>query len=426
MNRQTTNHITTIKTEKFKTTTIRVTFKTMLARETVTQRILLANVLRNSSEKFTSKKLLSAHLEDLYGANLSVSARKQGQTHIISFHMQVVNEKFLKSAPPLFEDALVTLSEIIMKPNITNDAFDPEIVNLESRLLKEEIESIYDDKTSYALRKMIEKMCEGENFGITGDGYVEDLADINEKTLVAAYESMLANDEISIDVIGDVEHASVVKMIDANFNLKQEVRTTGIENRLSSIDREEKDVRGVVSLDEQQNIHQAKLNIGYRIGVRITDEDYFAALIFNGVFGGHASSKLFMNVREKESLCYYVGSQFESFKGLMYVYSGLDLSQTEKAMTIIDKQLDDICNGEITDQELQLAKNSYINAKRSALDSASGMLADLEVELILGITTAEFIQKLEAVTADEVSAVANKVKKDTIFILEPTTEEASS
>lgn len=432
INRQTTNHITTIKTEKFKTTTIRISFKTALMRESVTHRIMLANVLRNSSKKFTSKKVLSAHLEELYGANLSVSAQKQGQIHNINFYMQVANEKFLKSAPPLFESALKTLGEIIMNPKIIKSddkkTFDKEIVSLESRLLKEEIESIYDDKTTYALKKMITMMCEDENFGISGDGYIEDLATIDEVNLVAAYESMLANDTLSITVVGDVEHTEVTQMVDAYFNFKSDIRmdVSPIENPLSPVDWEQKTIDTVANLSEGQMIHQAKLNIGYRMNVRITDDAYFAALICNGVFGGHASSKLFTNVREKESLCYYVGSQFESFKGLMYVYSGLDLAQVEKAMTIIDKQLADICNGHVTDQELQLAKNSYINAKRSALDSASGMIGDLETELLLGLTTDEFIQKIENVTIAEISEVAKKIQKDTIFILEPTTSEVSS
>ena len=421
MKTNTTNHITTIKTEKFKTTLIRVSFKAKLEKETITERILLANILRNSSEKFESKKALSAHLEDLYGASLSVSAKKQGQTHTLNFYIQVVNEKFLKSAPPLFESALKTLSEVIMNPKVENAAFDAEIVNLESRLLKEDIESIYDDKTTYALRKMQSKMCETENFGISGEGYAEDLANINEKTLFATYESMLNNDEVSITIIGDIEHSDIVQLIDANFNLKSEMRT-----ELNAVDKEEKEIQALTVFAEQQKVNQAKLNIGYRTSVRIGDEDYFAALIFNGVFGGHPSSKLFTNVREKESLCYYVLSQLDSFKGLMYVYSGLDLSQVEKAKEIIDKQLEDICSGNITAQELQLAKNAYINSKRSALDSASGMLANLESELLLGLTTSEFIERLENVTAAEVSKVAQKIQKDTVFTLEPNNAEVSA
>jgi len=416
----TTNHLTTIKTEKFKTTLIKVTFTGSLGRETVTERILLANVLRNSSKNFTSKKALSAHLEDLYGASLSVSTKKQGKNHTINFYIQVVNEKFLKSAPPLFEAALKTLSEIMMNPKITDNAFDKQIVDLEKRLLKEEIEAIYDDKTSYALKKMVSKMCEKENFGISGDGYIEDLANINEKTLVATYESMLNNDELSIVVLGDVCHADVVSLFTSNFNFKSQMRT-----KLLAVDSEEKDLSNVITFKEEQLVNQTKLNIGYRTNTRITDEDYFAILVFNGVYGAFAHSKLFMNVREKESLCYYCASQLDNFKGLMYVYSGLDAVHVSKAQSIIDEQLEKICCNDITDEELLLAKKSIINAKRSSLDSASGMLSDLEAGLLLGITADEFVEKIEQVAISDVSRVAKKIKKDTVFTLEPSGAEVS-
>lgn len=416
-----TGHITTINTTKFKTTLIKVAFNAPLDRETITPRMLLANVLRNSSQNFDSKKELSAHLEDLYGASLSVSTKKAGQIHAISFYIQVANEKFLKSAPPLFADALKTLGEIIMQPKINGDSFDAEIVALESRLLKEEIESVYDDKTTYALRQLQQKMCATEKFGVNGDGYAEDLPAITPTTLVTTYQNMIDHDEVSITIIGDVEHDNVVQMVHEHFTLKTDMRS-----QLLAVDPEEKNVLEVVDFTEQQLINQAKLNLGYRTSIRITDEDYFAALIFNGVFGGHANSKLFVNVREKESLCYYVGSQLDNFKGLMYVYSGLDLAQVPKAIAIIDQQLDDIRAGKVTEQELQLAKNHYINGKRSALDSASGMLADLEVSILLGLTTDEFIDNLQNVTIAQVQAVANKIEKDTTFTLEPNKTEVSA
>ena len=420
MKKQTTNQITTIQTEKFKTTVIKVSFKAALDRQTITQRILLANVLRNSSKKFASKKALSAHLEALYGATLSVSTKKQGKGHGINFYIQVVNEKFLKSAPPLFEAALLTLSEIVMNPNISDQAFDAEIVNLERRLLKEGIESIYDDKTTYALKKMVATMCEEEDFGVSGDGYIEDLAGINEETLVKTYESMLNNDEIDIVILGDVIHEDVIQLVAENFSLQSQMRA-----KLEVIDRDEKAPAQVRVLKETQLVNQTKLNIGYRTFTRITDEDYFAMLVFNGVFGAFAHSKLFVNVREKESLCYYCGAQLDNFKGLMYVYSGLDLTQVPKAIKIIDKQLEDICQGNVTENELLLAKKSIINAKRESLDSSSGMLSDLEMRTLLDLETDEFIAKIEAITVADLSRVAQKIKKDTVFTLEPNGPDAT-
>jgi len=407
------HNVTTIKTEKFKTTLIKVSFKAQLKRETITSRTLLPSVLRRSSRAFPSRKELNAHLENLYGASVSIATKKQGALHVVSFYIQVTNEKFLTSAPPLFEEALKTIEEIIFSPNLMDDTFEKEVVALEKRLLKEDIEAIYDDKTTYALKKMLAHMCEGENFGISGDGYIEDLASIDEKTLVDTYRAMLSEDECTVKIVGDVEHDDVIHLFDQRFNQKNERG-----GPLQVVDQEEKECRDVMDLKEKQNISQTKLNIGYRTHTRVTDPDYFALLVFNGVFGAFAHSKLFTNVREKESLCYYCAAQLDNFKGLMYVYSGLDLAQVEKATTIIDQQLSDVADGNVTETELLLAKKSIVNAKRESLDSATGVLADLEMGELLSLSADEFVGKIEAITLEEVMAVAKKIKKDTVFVLE--------
>jgi len=228
---------------------------------------------------------------------------------------------------------------------------------------------------------------------------------------------MIENDEIQVTVLGDVKHKEVVDLINQHFKVKNHMR-----NKLEAVDHEEKEINDIITLKEEQLVSQTKLNLGYRTYTRITDEDYFALLLVNGVFGAYAHSKLFMNVREKESLCYYCASQLDSFKGLMYVYSGLDLMQVPKAIEIIDQQLTDIVLGDFTEDELLLAKKSLINAKRESLDSASGMLSDLEMGLLLGLTADEFINKIQAVTRSDIQRVAKKFKKDTVFTLEPSSE----
>jgi len=419
MKKETTHYLTTLATQKFKTTTIKVSFKAPLERETITSRNLLANVLRNSSMIYTSKKHLNAHLEGLYGANLSVSTKKQGRQHIISFVIQIANEKFLKSAPPLFEEALNVLKEILINPKVANEAFDEAVVALEKRLLKDEIESIFDDKTNYALKQLSAKMFEQETFGISGDGYIEDLEDISAKALYNTYQTMIREEEVEVIVLGDVVHEEVVKAAGKAFGFYIPMRTS-----TTAIDTEPKVIDKVEQFDETQEINQAKLNIGYRTHTRVTDEDYFSVLVFNGVFGAFAHSKLFMNVREKESLCYYCGSYLDNFKGAMYVYSGLDNAQIDKALNIIDKELMDVVNGVITEDELMMAKKSIINAKRESLDTSSGMMSDLEMNYILGLSAEEFIENIEKVTASDVATVAKKFEKDTIFILKPCTKES--
>ena len=414
MQTQTTKNITTIRTEKFKTTLIKVAFKAKLDRKTITSRVLLASVLRNSSQKFASKTQLNAALENLYGASLSSSAKKQGTTHVTSFYLQIVNEKFLKDTSSLFAAALDVLGEVVLNPRLKGGAFDENVLALEARLLKEDIEAVYDDKTTYALKKMVGEMCATEQFGVSGDGYIEDLPEITGATLHETYAKMRVEDDMQITVLGDVAHAEVVPLIQSYFSEEVAWREP-----LSAVDAEEKSIRDVVVFEEQQLVNQTKLNIGYRTKTRMTDEDYFGMLVFNGVFGAYAHSKLFVNVREKESLCYYCAAQLDHFKGLMYVYSGLDVAQVKKATAIIDRQLHDVVTGDFTDEELTLAKKSIVNAKRESLDSASGMLSDLEVGLLLGVQAEAFIEKIEQVTKADVQRVAAKIEKDTVFVLKP-------
>jgi len=226
---------------------------------------------------------------------------------------------------------------------------------------------------------------------------------------------MLNHDAISISIVGDVEHEALKSMFVQKFELPK----SSTESKVEAIDSEEKLITHVERVSETQSIAQAKLNIGYRTHTRINDEAYFALMVFNGIFGAFAHSKLFMNVREKHSLCYYCTSRVDSFKGLMYVYSGLDFKNCEMAEKIIDEQLKDIMTGNFTDKEMDLAKKSIINAKLESLDSALGMITEQEVNDILGyeLSATRYAQKINAVTKEEVQKIAKRMIKDTVFTL---------
>ena len=407
--------LTTIATKKFKTTVIKVAFKAPLERKTITSRILLANVLRNSSKKYPTKKAFNTHLEELYGTHLSVSANKQGQAHTLKFYLSIANEKFLLSEPELLEAGIETLGEMLFNPLVNGNAFSDAVLDLEKRLLKEEIDATYDDKTSYAVKKLVSHMCQDEKFGVTSTGYISDFASIITTSLYETYQSMLNHDAISISIVGDVEHEALKSMFVQKFELPK----SSTESKVEAIDSEEKLITHVERVSETQSIAQAKLNIGYRTHTRINDEAYFALMVFNGIFGAFAHSKLFMNVREKHSLCYYCTSRVDSFKGLMYVYSGLDFKNCEMAEKIIDEQLKDIMTGNFTDKEMDLAKKSIINAKLESLDSALGMITEQEVNDILGyeLSATRYAQKINAVTKEEVQKIAKRMIKDTVFTL---------
>ena len=405
--------LTTIKTDKFKTNLISVSFQSEINRKTVTERSLLPYVLRSATEKYPSKKEINAYLESLYGASLSTTVEKRGKTHNVKFYLSLANEKFLGNREPLLEEGVELLKEVILNPLIVNGAFKEQVVEVEKRLLKEYIESIYDDKVSYALQKLVENMCKGEMFSTNSIGYVDDLNHINGQTLMSAYQQMLNENQISITVVGDIEHEKVYEIFKDHFDFQHR------SINLTVIDSEDKEINDIQVIKEEQDIAQGKLNIGYRTHTRIGDEDYLPLLVFNGMFGGYAHSKLFMNVREKASLCYYCASRLDNYKGVMYVYSGIESENYEKAVKIIDEQLKDMIAGNFTDKEIELAKKSLINSKLESMDQASGMMAHEALNKLLKepLTVEEWVNEVNSVTSEQIIAVAKKIKEDTIFFL---------
>ena len=405
--------LTTIKSDKFKTNLISVSFQSEIERDSVTKRSLLPYVMRSATKKYPSKKELNTYLETLYGGSLSATVEKRGKTHNIKFYLSLANEKFLSHSEDLLEQGIVLLKEVILHPCFVDGAFKDQVVEVEKRLLKEYIESIYDDKVSYSLQKLVEIMCKDESFSITSIGYVEDLEKINAKDLVETYQKMLTEDQITIMVVGDIDHQAVYE------SFKQHLQFNVQSTNAQIIDHEDKEIKKIEVVKEEQDISQGKLNIGYRTHTRIGEDDYLPLLVFNGMFGGYAHSKLFMNVREKASLCYYCASRLDNYKGLMYVYSGIEAQNYQKALEIIGQQLKDMVDGNFTDKEMDLAKKSLINSKLESLDQASGMMAHENLNALLDqpLTVEEWIDQVNAVTVDDIKRVASKIEEDAIFFL---------
>ena len=313
----------------------------------------------------------------------------------------------------MLEEGVELLKDVILKPLVIDGGFKEQVVEIEKRLLKEYIESIYDDKVSYALQKLVENMCEGETFSINSIGYVDDLEQINGQTLMETYEQMLNENQVNITVVGDIDHDKVYEIFKNHFDFAHR------SVNLQVVDHQDKEIEEVKVVKEEQDISQGKLNIGYRTHTRIGDEDYLPLLVFNGMFGGYAHSKLFMNVREKASLCYYCASRLDNYKGVMYVYSGIESQNYEKALKIIDEHLKDTVAGNFIDKEIDLGKKSLINSKLESMDQASGMMAHEALNKLLPtpLTVEEWVNQVNLVTAEQIVSVAKKIKEDTIFFL---------
>ncbi|MGF2615717.1 insulinase family protein [Rossellomorea vietnamensis] len=401
-----------VQTDKYKTNTLVWRMKSPLKADEVTPRGLLPHVLQSSSKKYPSTTALRSYLDELYGANFFVDLAKKGEYHVMSFSIEVANEKFLKDSEPLLRKGLQFLADVVMAPNVEQNSFHTETVEKEKKNQKVRIQSVFDDKMRYANSRLVEEMCKGEPYSLHPNGILEQVEKTSAESLYKYYQEAIQNDEIDLYVIGDVDTEEAEKMCEEIFSLQN--RNAEIIQDTTSAPAE--DVNEVI---ERLDVKQGKLNIGYRTNVAYGADDYWALQVFNGVFGGFSHSKLFINVREKASLAYYAASRLESHKGLMMVMSGIDGKNYDQAVTIIKEQMQAMKNGDFTEGDIQQTKAVIRNQLLETIDTPRGIVEILYHNVISGqrIELDHWLESIEKVTKEEITAVAQKVNMDTIYFL---------
>lgn len=412
-----------VNTAKFKTISIIVYMKQLLNFQDTTKRALLPYVLQSATEKLPSVKAIRQYLEEMYGMTLSVDLAKKGDHHIITFRADAAHENFLltQANTNIFEKAAELLSDVLLRPKgFQTKTFDKEIVRKEKRSLKQRIEAIYDDKMRYANMRLIEEMFPNDPFSQTVYGSLDAIDDIDEKNLYAYYEKALLQDAIDIYVVGDVRLHEVEPYFERYFVFPENRK----ENRNQS-DIAKPAIDETKEIIEAQNIFQGKLNIGYRTNTVYRDEDYPALQVFNGIFGGFPHSKLFLNVREKESLAYYAYSRLESFKGLLIVMTGIDSRKYKRATAIIHEQMEKMKRGDFTQEELLQTKMMIKNQMLESLDEPRGITEILYNGIVADkpIRVDDWLKQIQAVTYEDVLKIADKITIDTVYFLKGKEDE---
>ncbi|MEC3439181.1 pitrilysin family protein, partial [Bacillus cereus] len=332
-------------------------------------------------------------------------------------YVDIANEVYLHDAPPLFEKALSMLSDIVLHPATEGNGFLSSIVESEKRALLQRIEATYDDKMRYANERLIEEMCKVEPYRLSANGKKESVMSITNESLYQYYQKVLAEDEMDLYIIGDISE-NAVDLVSKYFSIS----ARPVRERNVLLHRRNNEEKEVV---EKQELKQSKLHIGYRTFVTYKDEDYFALQLFNGLFGGFSHSKLFVNVREKNSLAYYAASRFESHKGLLFVMSGIEAKNYEKAVEIIKEQMLAMQNGEFSEEEIHQTKSVIQNQILEAIDTPRGFVEMLYHGIISDRTrpVEEWLTGIESVTKEEIVKVAKNIELDTIYFLQGTEGE---
>lgn len=398
---------------QFKTVSFGLHFHRQLTRGEAAKNALLTDVLQRGSEKLKDSAALSRHLQDLYGAYFDADIRRKGEDQILSFVMNVVSDEFLSVGEGCSLKALSTLFDMVLCPQLQEGTFRNDYVEQEKVNLVNDIEALINDKRSYAVWRLIENMCAGDNYGIYELGSREDVQKITPQELYRQYRISLFESPVDIFVTGQADIEAVLAMTAERL---KDVNPGAAPYPAAELYRPKGKPE---QLEEVYDVSQAKLSMGFYTGIAPTDPRYSALMVFNSIFGSGAHSKLFNNVREKLSLAYYASSRLERYKGLMVVSSGIEYQNKERAEQEILLQLEAMKQGSISDYEFDVSVKSILNSLRSLRDS-SGYLADYYLgQSVSGtqISLEEQCRLIGRVTKEDVIQVAHEIRPEMVYVM---------
>ncbi len=404
-----------IHNEKFKTNLISIFLTTELNRENVTKNAILPAILRRGSKNMPTQEAISTELEEMYGASFNCGIDKRGDNQVLKFYMESINDTFLPEGEEnMLSHTMEKLLEIVFNPLIKDDGFCEEYMAQEKNNIKQVIEGKIDNKARYAIDRCTEEMYKGHPFELYKYGYVEDLEKIDRKELYEYYQNLLKTCKIDIFVSGIIEDNIYDVICKAKEIQELEDREPQyVRTNLEVIPQNHEQV-----IQESMDVTQGKLILG--LNVKLDNEDMqYDALIYNNILGGSANSKLFQNVREKASLAYVASSSYLKAKNNIFINCGIEIENYEKALKIVKEQIEQMKQGDFTENDIEVAKKGMIDAIQTIDDEQ-----DTEIMYFFGqefcqnrLDIEQYIKRIEKVSKEAVLQIAQKVEIDTIYFL---------
>lgn len=398
--------------DKFKSEYFSVHFILPLRKESAALYALLPAVLSRGCLSFPTKEALCRRTEELYAAGISSRVSKRGECQTITFSAEMLNNRFSYDGTEIRRGTFSLLYDTIFRPLTEDGIFVRSYVESEKKLLLDKIRAQINNKTKYALTRCVDFMCEGEPYGISECGREEDVAQITSAGLFDAYLALLREARVEIFYIGDAPYDTVKSLVAPFVSAMTE------RNPVTIPDCVHKTVDTSRTVEEQVSAVQGKLTLGFRI--KEADKD--AIRLFNAVYGASPVSKLFMNVREKMSLCYYCQSVCDTTKGIMLVYSGIENKNFAVAEQEILHQLEEIRKGHISEDEFFCAKQSLCDIYRSVSDSPTAIENWYLGAALSGDnrSVSEVAEHIRALEPADVAKVAAQIVLDTVYFMRGT------
>ena len=398
--------------DRFKQGVLSLQFLRPMCREEAALNALLPAVLLRGTKTCPDMRSITLRLDDLYGASVGALVRRIGDIHCTGLSCGFIDDRFALEGDAIFVPMMAFLEELLLEPVLENGCFPDAYVQTEKQNLIWAIEAQRNDKRSYANNQMLKIMCKDDSYGIPRLGEIADVEAITPETLYAHYQKILAESPIHVfyvgsadpEIVADALRPMLGKLAKAPIRLPEQAGFAPVE---------------FSEHEEILDVAQGKLCLGYATPIHLRHPEYAAIQVCNTILGAGMTSKLFMQVREKMSLCYDIGSGFHGSKGILTVAAGIEFEKKEIVQQEIEHQLQEICDGNISCEELTAAKEALLSNLRTTHDSPGAIESYHASAAVsgIGMTPAVFMERIEAVTAEDVSAAAKTLQLCTVYFL---------
>lgn len=400
-----------IKTERFKTITVKVNLKRPLIKEEITKRNLLVNALLEGTSNYPSKRLLEIKTEELYDLGYRGVNYASGKFTMLSFEMTFINPRYTEAG--MDEESFQFLEEFIFHPRVEDGEIAHKNFDIAYNIMSDYLKTIKENTSAYSQMRMLEEM-DDSLISYRGTGYIEDLEKISAKELYEYYLDIINNDIVDIFIIGNIEEERAIYLV--SKYLPFETNKKGHESHFYNHENVTDEIKFV---KEKVDKEQSTLVLGFKMEELTDFEKRYVLSVYNYILGGSTESNLFQTIREKYSLCYYITSKSLPLLNVSMIKSGINAYQYEETLSLINDELTKMKQGQFDESKMDNAKITYINGLTELEDSPDNIISLYAgMEYLDADSIEERKNNIMKVTKDDITKLASKIHLNTIYLLE--------
>lgn len=402
-----------VTSSKFKTNKIKVRFSAPMEEATVAGRVLVASMLETANQLYPTAQAFREKLASLYGASYTTSLSRRGLVHYVDINLSFVRDTYLSKKNVITNEMLDFLRVSLLAPLAEDGAFEAATFEIEKKNVIADLEAEVEDHYYHAHQELNKLFYQETNLQLSRFGRVDLVQKETPASAYAVFQQMLQDNQIDIFFVGEFNELGIQeKLSKFGFTARDKDLQLHYQQDFSNVTRENL---------ERRESNQSILELGYDFSSTYGDENHLPLIVLNGLLGGFAHSKLFVNVREKESLAYTIASNFDIFTGLLRIYAGIDKQNRMKTLALINKQIGDLKRGNFLLQELEQTKKMLRNSALLSQDSQANLLERAYMSSVLGnkfISLDEWLTELDKVSREDIIRVAKELRLQAIYFME--------